>query len=156
MNTNVILLTGRLTQDPEMKYTQTGKAVANFSLAVNPTTKDGEVDFFNCTAWEKTAEVVGEHLRKGSKVLVRGKMRSNKYQDNNGNNRISWKVQLDAFGGLEFLDTKNQNQGGYQQQQGQNQPPQGQPQGQQQGGYQQQPQGQPPQQQYQQQGGYQQ
>lgn len=101
---NLVVLTGRFTRDPELKYTQSGKAFCKFSIAVDRTYKSDDVDFINCVAWEKTAELVGEYLRKGSKVGVQGKLRVSKYQGQDGQNRTSTEVYVEH---VEFLDTKN-------------------------------------------------
>lgn len=66
---------GRLTNDPEMKYTQAGMAYAKFTLAINRVPKKDETDFINCTAWGKTAEVVGEYVRKGHRLAVTGQLK---------------------------------------------------------------------------------
>jgi len=99
---NLIVLTGRLTRDPELKYGQSGKAYAKFSLAVARTFSRDETDFFNCTAFGKTAEIVGEHLRKGRKVGVQGNIQMNKYEVN-GEKRTSYDVIVNS---LEFLESK--------------------------------------------------
>ena len=63
---NTVVLSGRMTKDPELKYTSGGKANARFTLAVQRT-KD-EADFVNCVAWEKTAETIVEYFKKGSQI----------------------------------------------------------------------------------------
>ena len=78
---NKIFISGNLTRDPEVHYTQSGKAVAKMGIAVNrPFSKEKEVDFFNLTAWEKTAEFCGRYLTKGSRVLVEGRLQNNIYE----------------------------------------------------------------------------
>ena len=78
---NKIFISGNLTRDPEIRYTQSGKAVAKMGIAVNrPFSKEKEVDFFNLTAWEKTAEFCGRYLTKGSRVLVEGRLQNNIYE----------------------------------------------------------------------------
>lgn len=76
---NSIHIIGRLGRDPELRYTQAGKAVASFSVAVDRRQK-GETDWFNVSAWEKTAELCNEYLRKGRQVAVRGRMQSRQYE----------------------------------------------------------------------------
>ena len=76
---NVVNLMGRFTRDPELRYTQTGKAVANFTLAVKGYKKD-EVDFINCLAWDKTAELIGEYLRKGDLLAIEGNIKTSTYE----------------------------------------------------------------------------
>ena len=99
---NLTILTGRLTKDPEVKFGQTGKAYARFTLAVNrPFSKD-EVDFINCVAFGKTAELIVEYLRKGHKVGVTGRLQMNRYEVN-GEKRTSYDVIVDT---VEFLESK--------------------------------------------------
>ena len=70
---NQVILMGRLSQDPKVKPTTTGKTLAHLSLAVDKVSGDG-TDFFNLTAWEKTAELAQQYLNKGSKVLIQGSL----------------------------------------------------------------------------------
>ena len=69
---NNLVLIGNLTRDPELKFTQSGKAVCNFTIAVQRPFSRDETDFFNCTAWGKTGENVEKYIKKGSKVAVQG------------------------------------------------------------------------------------
>ena len=71
---NTICLLGRLVRDPETRYTQSGKAVANFTLAVNRQFDRDKTDFINCAAWGKTAEVIVQYLRKGNQLGVVGEL----------------------------------------------------------------------------------
>lgn len=107
MSMNIVILTGRLTRDPEIKYTQSGKAFAKFSLAVQQSFKNdkGEygADFINCTAWDKKAETIGEYLRKGSMVGVQGRLSVRNYEDENKQKRTITEVVVESF---EFLDSK--------------------------------------------------
>lgn len=106
---NVTVLVGRLTKDPEVKFGQTGKAYARFTLAVNrPFSKD-EADFISCVAFGKTAELIGEYLRKGHKAGVTGRLQMNRYEVN-GEKRTSYDVIVDT---IEFLESR---QNGSQQQ----------------------------------------
>jgi len=104
---------GRMTRDPELKYTSGGKAFANFSLAVQKT-KD-EVEFIDCTAWEKTAETIAEYFRKGNRILIQGRLSVSNYEQN-GEKRKSTKVVVNSFEFVESSGTSGNN-GGYQQQQ---------------------------------------
>ena len=110
---NVVILMGRMTRDPELKYTSGGKAFANFSLAVQKT-KD-EVEFIDCTAWEKTAETIAEYFRKGNRILIQGRLSVSNYEQN-GEKRKSTKVVVNSFEFVESTGTSGNN-GGYQQQQ---------------------------------------
>ena len=107
MSMNIVILTGRLTRDPELKYTQSGKAFARFSLAVQQNFKNekGEynADFINCTAWDKKAETIGEYLRKGSNVGVQGRLSVRSYEDENKQKRTMTEVVVESF---EFLESK--------------------------------------------------
>ena len=96
---------GRLGQDPELRATATGKAVANFSLAVN--TKRGEqehTEWFRCVAWDKRAELVGEHLRKGREVHITGRLQTRPWTDGDGNDRSTTEVVLSE---ITFLGRKD-------------------------------------------------
>ena len=110
---NVVILMGRMTRDPELKYTSGGKAFANFSLAVQKT-KD-EVEFIDCTVWEKTAETIAEYFRKGNRILVQGRLSVSSYEQN-GEKRRATRVVVNSF---EFVESagNSSNSGGYQQHQ---------------------------------------
>ncbi len=86
---NKTILTGRLTRDPEIRYTTDEKPVAHFSLAVEKIKKGGEkeADFFNCVAWGGLAKICGEYLKKGRLVAVEGRLQTRKYKDKEGNSR---------------------------------------------------------------------
>ena len=75
---NNIVLIGRITKDPELKYTNNGKGNTRFTLAVQRN-KD-ETDFINCVAWEKTAENTAEYFKKGSQIAVQGSIRTGSYE----------------------------------------------------------------------------
>ena len=100
---NVVVLVGRLTRDPELKFGQSGKAYSRFSLAVDNPFKREEPDFINCVAFGKTAELIGEYLRKGKKVGVNGKLQMNRYEVN-GEKRTSYDVLVET---VEFLEPRN-------------------------------------------------
>lgn len=108
---NIIILTGRLTRDPELKFGQSGKAYSRFTLAVDRPMQKGEADFINCVAFGKTAELIGEYLRKGRKAGVTGRLQMGKYEVN-GEKRTSYDVVVDT---IEFLESKNavDSMGGY-------------------------------------------
>ena len=100
---NIIILTGRLTRDPELKYGQSGKAYSRITLAVQRKLNKDEVDFINCVGFGKTAEAIGEYLRKGRKIGVTGRLQMNRYE-HNGEKRTSYDVMIEN---LEFLAGKN-------------------------------------------------
>ena len=100
---NLVVLTGRLTREPELKYGQSGKAFCRFSLAVDRPFKKGEADFINCVAFGKTGELVSEYLKKGNKCGVQGRMQMNSYEKD-GEKRTTYDVICDS---IEFLESKN-------------------------------------------------
>ena len=98
---------GRLTRDPEVRYGQSGSAVANFSVAIDRRYKrDGETtaDFFNCTAFGKTGEFVEKYLRKGIKVVIEGELQNNNYEDKNGTKHYSDQIIVNQ---IEFAESKS-------------------------------------------------
>lgn len=100
---NKVILVGRLTRDPEVRYTQTGKAVASFSVAVdNGFGENKRADFIPIVVWDKLAEVCGNNLTKGRRVLVEGRLQIREYEKD-GQKRRSAEVVAQN---IEFLDTK--------------------------------------------------
>lgn len=93
---NTITIMGRLTAEPELRTTQNGTSVASFTVAVERDTKDKETDFISCVAWRQTGEFVSRYFRKGSMIVVSGRLQSRKWQDRDGNNRTSWEVNADS------------------------------------------------------------
>lgn len=107
---NIAIIVGRLTKDPEIRYTQSGKAVATFTLAVDRRFKqDGQpsADFLPCVAWGKTAEVAGKYLAKGHRCGVEGRIQTRSYESN-GQKRYVTEVIVDQ---LEFLESKKKESG---------------------------------------------
>ena len=105
---NKCFFTGRTTKDVEVRYTQNNKAVGRFSLAVD--TGYGEnkkTSFFNCIAWEKTAETLEKHAPKGTKLLLECEAVQNQYEDKNGNkvNTVDFVVK-----NFEFCEKKSDTQ----------------------------------------------
>lgn len=93
---NLVILSGRLTRDPETRYTNSNTPVCSFSLAVaDGKTKDGDqkTQFINCVAWEKTAEFVQKHFAKGDGVTVTGKLTSRSYEKD-GQKRTVYEVMV--------------------------------------------------------------
>lgn len=85
---NTVMLVGRLAQDPDVRYTKTGKAVASFSLAVNRYNGQSEAtDFVPIVAWERLAEMCGNNLAKGQRVFVQGRLQIRSYEANDGQKR---------------------------------------------------------------------
>ena len=110
---NKVALMGRLTKDPEMRYTQAQTAVTSFSLAVERDAKsrdgDKEVDYINCVAWRSSAEFVEKYFHKGSMAVVAGRLQIRNWQDKDGNNRQSAEVVVDNiyFGDSKRSDDSN-------------------------------------------------
>lgn len=102
------IIVGNITRDPELKYTPAGQAVAEFGIAVNERyTKNGEkvekVHFFDVVAWAKTAELVSQFCKKGSSVLVDGKLTQERWEDQQQQKRSKVKVVAER---VIFLDKK--------------------------------------------------
>jgi single-strand DNA-binding protein len=111
MSINKVILSGNLTRDPDVKYTQSGTAVATFSIAVNDGYGDNQKTYYpNIVVWGKTAETVGKNLTKGSKVGVVGKLTSRSYESN-GQKKYITEVVADTYCGVEFLGSKKQGGG---------------------------------------------
>jgi single-strand DNA-binding protein len=105
---NKVILMGRLTRDPEVRYTQnTNLTVANFSIAVNRRFKrEGDTetaDFFNVVAWNKTGEFVGKYFKKGQQVLVSGRLQNRNWTDQQGVKHYATDVIAEE---VEFADSK--------------------------------------------------
>ncbi|GAA2180456.1 single-stranded DNA-binding protein [Brooklawnia cerclae] len=101
-----ITLIGNLTSDPDLRFTPSGAAVANFTVASTPRTfdrqnnewKDGETMFLNCSIWRQAAENVAETLTKGMRVIVQGRLKSRSYDDREGNRRTVFEVEVEEVG----------------------------------------------------------
>ena len=99
---NNVILMGRLTRDPELKYSQAGKAYCRFSLAVQREFNREEVDFINCLAFGKTAETIAEWLGKGRRIALQGRIQTGNYENKNGDKVSTFEVVADRF---EFVDS---------------------------------------------------
>lgn len=112
---NRVVLVGRLTKDPELRYTPAGAAVATFTLAVNRTYTnqqgDREADFINCVIWRKPAENVANFLKKGSLAGVEGRIQTRNYEGQDGKRVYVTEVQADS---VQFLEPKSNQAGGSQ------------------------------------------
>lgn len=104
---NKILLIGRLSKDPELRYTQGGTAVASFTLAVNRrfANQNGEreADFINCVAWQKAAEFVANYFKKGQQMALEGRLQVRTYDGNDGNRHWITEVVAEQ---IEFVGSK--------------------------------------------------
>lgn len=106
---NKVILVGRLTRDPELRYTANNKAVCDFTIATNrPVVRDGErvADFINCRVWGKTAENLVKYQTKGNLIAVSGRMQVDIYQDKEFKNKYNTYVLVED---LEYLERKNED-----------------------------------------------
>lgn len=99
---NKVILHGRLTRDPEIRTTQTGKLVASMGLAVNRPGQDKGADFINLVAWNQTAEIAGKYLSKGREVLVEGQITTRSYEKDGAKRTVTEVI----VGRLEFCGSK--------------------------------------------------
>lgn len=104
---NQVILMGRLTRDPEVRTTTTGKTITSFSLAVDRGGQDDATDFFEITAWEKLGELVSQYLSKGRRCLVQGRLRQDSWDDKETGKKRS-KVEVVASD-VTFLDGPSGN-----------------------------------------------
>ena len=120
---NRTVLVGRLTKDVELKYTQNGKAVANFTLAVNRSFKNAqgetEADFIMCQSWGKQAENLANYMGKGSQIGVDGRIQTRNYEGQDGKRVYVTEVVADN---VQFLEPKKQGNQQQPQQQAQHKP----------------------------------
>ena len=103
---------GRLVRDPEVRYTQSGKACVKFTLAIDRRkSADGkqQADFVSCVAWEKTAEIIGNNCTKGKKIAVEGRIQTRSYDANDGSKRYVTEVVVTY---MEFCDSKGAGKSG--------------------------------------------
>ncbi len=105
MSINRVVLVGRLTRDPELRSTTSGKQVVSFSIAVDkrfkPQDGSSDADFFRITAWEKTAEFVANYMTKGRLVAVDGRLQSRRYTTQDGTEREVVEVVAESVQGLD-------------------------------------------------------
>ena len=108
---NRVLIAGRLTRDPELRYTPNGKAVCSFSLAVNRRYKDAsgqwqdDTTYVNIVCWMNIAELVNRYLHKGSPVLVEGRLESRSWETEAGQKRSTIEIRADQVGFLEKISS---------------------------------------------------
>ncbi len=108
-NLNKVILGGRLTKDPELRKTQNGVSVVQFTVAVNRSYKSSDqqqsqADFITVVAWRATAEFVAKYFHKGSSICVLGSIQTRTYKDKNGNNAYATEVIADE---VNFVDSKS-------------------------------------------------
>ncbi len=101
---NSVVLIGRLTRDPELRYTTSEMAVCNFTLAVDRMKKDAGADFIRCIAFGKTAETISKYMTKGRQMAVHGHIQTDTYEKD-GQKRYTFEVIADRF---EFIGSKDE------------------------------------------------
>ena len=118
---NRVILVGRLTRDPELRYLPSGTAIATFGIATsrtwidkNTNEKKEEAMFIDVTSFARSAEIVNQYLKKGNKVLVEGRLVLEKWTDQNGQNRSKHTVRAET---VQFMETKAEAQNSHPQQQ---------------------------------------
>ncbi|MDN6326742.1 MAG: single-stranded DNA-binding protein [Alkalibacterium sp.] len=118
---NNVSLTGYLTEDIGLKYTNNGTAVTNFTIAVQRTFTNAqgekETDFIRCIAWRNTAETMSQFLNKGSRIGITGAIRTGSYEDKDGKRVYTTDVEVDNFVFLESKQEKQERDAGGQNQQ---------------------------------------
>ena len=103
---NLVVLTGRLTADPELKTTANGISVTTFAIAVDRRYRSGEdrqTDFINIVAWRQTAEFVTKYFQKGSMIGIEGSIQTRRYTDKEGKNRTAFEV---VANNVQFVESK--------------------------------------------------
>lgn len=106
---NLVVLTGRLTADPELKKTPSDVSVSNFSIAVQRAYKSGEepiTDFINIVAWRSTADFICKYFKKGSMIGIEGAIQTRRYEDKDGKNRTAFEV---VANNVQFVESKRNN-----------------------------------------------
>lgn len=120
---NKVILAGNLTRDPEYRVTPNGAQICNIGIAVNRkfTTQSGEqrddTTFVDAVAWGKTGETISKHFSKGKPILIEGRLKTESWQTQQGENRSKLVIDIQSFSFIESRDSSgsnNQNQGGYQ------------------------------------------
>lgn len=109
---NTVILSGRLTANPELKTTQGGKSVCNFSIAVERKVKQGgeyPADFFNIVAWGNTAEFVSKYFSLGQMIGVEGTLQTRKYTDKDGHNRTAFEILANNVQFMGYKESKGNN-----------------------------------------------
>ena len=104
---NIVCLRGRLAKEVEVRFTQSGKAVSNFTIAVNRSTKNDkgeyDADFINCVVFNKSAEFMQKYTNKGDMIEIVGQLQVSNYQDKDGNSRYKIEVIIDK---IELISSK--------------------------------------------------
>lgn len=106
---NAAIILGRLTRDPVIKVTQGGMTIARFTLAVNRLNKTGqnpEADFINCVAFGKTADVIGNYVYKGQRLLVEGRIQTGSYTSKSGEKKFTTEISVNR---AEFIEKRSES-----------------------------------------------
>jgi len=104
---NKVVIIGRLGKDPELRRTQSGTAVVSFSIATSEKFKDKQgTEWHNCTAWNKSGEIIAQYVKKGSQIYVEGSLKTRSWEDN-GVKKYATDIIVREF---QFLDSKTQGQ----------------------------------------------
>lgn len=113
---NRATILGNVGQDPEIKYTASGSAIANFSIATSEAWKDKQTgeqqqrtEWHRCSAFGKLAEIIGQYVKRGSKLYVEGKIQTRKWQDQNNQDRYSTEIVVNE---MQMLDSRADSSGG--------------------------------------------
>lgn len=109
---NLVVLTGRLTADPELKTTANGISVTTFAIAVDRRYRSGEdrqTDFINIVAWRQSAEFITKYFKKGSMIGIEGSIQTRRYQDKEGKNRTVFEV---VANNVQFVESKRDSVAG--------------------------------------------
>ncbi len=106
MSINTVTIMGRLTFDPELRSTPSGKSVVSFSVAVSRQFDKEKTDFIDCTAWSKTADFISKYFRKGDMIALTGRLETSTFTDKNGSSRKSYSVTADN---VSFCGSKQDN-----------------------------------------------
>ncbi len=114
MKINVVVLGGNLVRDPELRYTPSGTAICEFTIANSKKYKSNDewmekTGFYNCLCWGKRGEVIAEYFKKGKQILVRGELEFQQWENKEGQKVNAIKVQVQDF---DFVGSKNDNQTG--------------------------------------------
>jgi single-strand DNA-binding protein len=103
LNLNKVILGGRLTSDPELRYTPNGIATLSVSIAINTAGKNAEAQYFDLVCWRQNAEFVAKYFKKGSNICVVGALKNRSWTDANGQKRYKTEVEV---GEVMFVDSK--------------------------------------------------
>jgi single-strand DNA-binding protein len=110
---NRVFLIGRLTKDPDLRYTQGGTSITSFTIANNRTYNSQNerkemVSFFNCIAWGKSGEVIAQYCKKGQRIGIEGRLQQRSWQDQSGQKRSTVEIVIENF---QFLEAKGKEGG---------------------------------------------